>query len=178
MPPRAVLVGLPGVGKSTVGRRLAARLATPFADSDQLVTGLTGRSVAEIFAQDGEPAFRALEASVITAALRDFEGVLALGGGAVGSDPVRQALTGSPAPVVLLTAATEDLLARIGGTRHRPLLAADPAAALAQLQVDRAPLYRAVATATVDTTGSSVETVVARLLALLNRSSPTRQRAE
>jgi shikimate kinase len=123
--------------------------------------------VAEIFAQDGEPAFRALEASVITAALRDFEGVLALGGGAVGSEPVRQALAGSRAPVVLLTATVDDLLARIGDTRHRPLLVRDPAAALAGLQASRAPLYQAVATATVDTTGSSVDTVVARLLCLL-----------
>ena len=79
MSPRAVLVGLPGVGKSTVGRRLASRLAVPFADSDQLITARTGRSVADIFQRDGEPAFRELEASVITGALLEFRGVLALG---------------------------------------------------------------------------------------------------
>jgi shikimate kinase len=167
MPPRVVLVGLPGVGKSTVGRQLADRLAVPFADSDELVTGLAGSTVADIFQLHGEPAFRELETSVIVEALRDFDGVLALGGGAVGSGTVRQALAGSPAPVVLLTAAAEDLLARIGRTGHRPLLVRDPAGALAELRAARAPLYQAVATATVDTTGSSVETVVARLLALL-----------
>jgi shikimate kinase len=167
MPPRAVLVGLPGVGKTTVGRLLAARLAVPFADSDDLVTDQAGRTVAEIFSQDGEPAFRARESAVITAALRDFDGVLALGGGAVGSSAVQQALADSPAPVLLLTAATEDLLARIGRTEHRPLLVRDPAGALAELRAVRAPLYQAVATATIDTTGSSIETVASRLLATL-----------
>jgi shikimate kinase len=167
MAPRAVLVGLPGVGKSTVGRRLAHALAVPFADSDQLVVRLAGRSVAEIFGRDGEPAFRQLEATAITRALTGFDGVLALGGGAVGTAEVRQAVLASPAPVLLLTASLDDLLARVGRTRHRPLLADDPAGRLAELAELREPLYRQVASASCDTTGRPIEAVVAELQALL-----------
>jgi len=75
--PRAVLVGLPGAGKSSVGARLAARLTVPFADSDRLISERAGRSIAEIFATDGEPEFRRLEAAVVLEALAGFGGVLA-----------------------------------------------------------------------------------------------------
>lgn len=168
MAPRAVLIGLPGVGKSTVGRRLAVKLAVPFADSDDLVVRLAGRSVSAVFSQDGEPAFRRLEATAITGALTGFDGVLALGGGAVGTPEIRQALNDSPAPVLLLTASLADLLARVGRTRHRPLLADDPAARLAELAVTREPLYRQLASLHCDTSGRPVEAVVAELAARLN----------
>lgn len=167
MAPRAVLIGLPGVGKSTVGRRLAGALAVPFADSDDLVVRAAGRSVAEIFDRDGEPEFRRLEAAAIARALAGFDGVLALGGGAVGSCETRQALLDSPAPVLLLTASREHLLARIGGTRHRPLLADDPAARLAELATVREPLYRQLAGASCDTSGRPIAVVAAELAALL-----------
>ncbi len=133
MPPRAILIGLPGVGKSTVGARLAQRLSVPFADSDRLITERTGREVAEIFSADGEAGFRELEAASIAAALVDFDGVLALGGGAVTTGSVRQALAGAGVPVVLLTASEPELLRRIGRSQHRPLLAGDPAGRLAEL---------------------------------------------
>ena len=83
MTPRAVLIGLPGTGKSTTGRRLAKILAVAFADSDELVEQSTGRSVPELIDTDGESAFRELEADAVARALADFDGVLALGGGAV-----------------------------------------------------------------------------------------------
>ena len=168
MTPRAVLIGLPGVGKSTVGRQLAAKLAVPFADSDDLVEQLAGRSVADIFGQDGEPAFRRLEAGAIGQALAGFDGVLALGGGAVGTAEVRQGLLASPAPVLLLTASLDDLLARVGRTRHRPLLVDDPAARLAELAATREPLYRQLASASCDTSGRPVAAVVAELQAMLD----------
>jgi shikimate kinase len=168
MAPRAVLIGLPGVGKSTVGRRLARALAVPFADSDDLVERSAGRSVAEIFDRDGEPAFRRLEAAAIGQALTGFDGVLALGGGAVGSSETRQALLDSPAPVLLLTANPADLLARIGDTRHRPLLADRPAARLAELAAAREPLYRQLAGVTCDTSGRPIAAVVAELAAMLD----------
>ncbi len=174
MAPRAVLIGLPGVGKSTVGRRLAGALAVPFADSDDLVERSAGRSVAEIFGRDGEPAFRRLEAAAIAQALTGFDGVLALGGGAVGSSGTRQALLDSPAPVLLLTASPEELLTRIGRTRHRPLLAGDPAARLAELAAVREPLYRQLAGASCDTSGRPIEAVVAELAALLDTQRSTR----
>ncbi|MGI8664575.1 MAG: shikimate kinase [Jatrophihabitans sp.] len=163
MPPRAVLIGLPGAGKSTVGARLARRMSLPFADSDQLVVAAAGRSVAAIFATDGEPAFRAIEAGVVLAALAGFDGILALGGGAVTTAQIRQALVAGPAPVVLLQADQAELLRRIGTGRSRPLLADDPAGRLAELTAARSALYQQLASVQVQTAGHSA-TAVARLV--------------
>ena len=163
MPPRAVLVGLPGAGKSTVGAELARLLGVAFADSDELVVRRTGRTVGDIFASDGEPAFRELEAGVIAQALAGFDGVLALGGGAVTTESVRRCLAGAGVPVVLLTAAQDDLVARLAGTESRPLLAGDLPARLAELAEARQPLYRQVASLTVPTGGRSPSEVAAAL---------------
>jgi len=162
--PVLVLVGLPGAGKSTVGRRLAARLGVEFRDSDELIVERAGRPIPEIFATAGEPAFRSLEADVIAAALAEFHGVLALGGGAVVTAAVRGALADSGVPIVWLTAEHENLLERVSGNEHRPLLAGDTAARLRQLAAEREPLYRQLATLTVDTSGRSVTDIVAELV--------------
>jgi shikimate kinase len=163
MPPRVVLVGLPGTGKSTVGAELARRLQVAYADSDELIARQTGRSVEEIFAHQGEPAFRQLEADMIAEALAGFDGVLALGGGAVTTDSVRRDLLASGVPVVLLTAAQDELLSRLAGGRSRPLLAGDAPARLAALAQAREPLYREVASLTVATGGRSPAQVAAAL---------------
>ncbi len=149
--PRAVLVGLPGSGKTTAGRRLAELLGVAFADSDDLVAERAGRSVAQIFADDGEGTFREIEAAAIGQALAGFDGVLALGGGAVLAASTRQALARSGAPVVLLRAAVTTLRHRVGDGRDRPLLADDTATRLGELAAAREPLYREVATVVVDT---------------------------
>lgn len=161
MPPRAVLIGLPGTGKSTAGARLAELMGVGFADSDELIVARAGRTVAAIFAEDGEDAFRLLEATAIEQALAGFDGVLALGGGAVTTVGVRRALLESPVPVVLLTADEDELLRRIGEDHGRPLLAADPATRLAELAAARASLYREVAVIDVPTAGHSVDEVAA-----------------
>jgi shikimate kinase len=165
--PKVVLVGLPGVGKSSTGRRLAKILALPFADSDDLVEAAAGRTVAEIFAADGEPAFRAAEAAAIVRALADFDGVLALGGGAVTNPAVRAAITEGGVPVAGLRARLATLVARVGDGRTRPLLAGDPAGRLAALAAERTPVYDALATFTVDTdertAGQVAATIAARL---------------
>jgi len=174
MSPRAVLVGLPGTGKTTTGRRLAKIIAVPFADSDDLVERDTGRSVGEIFAADGEAAFRAAEQAAIVGALRDFDGVLSLGGGALTAAATRAAVEASGVPVVLLTAAQDTLHSRVGDAASRPLLAADPVARLAQLDRERAPVYHAVATLTVPTDsrtpGQVAATIAARLHEMRTRS--------
>jgi shikimate kinase len=167
MPPKVVLVGLPGAGKSSVGADLAKLLQVPFADTDDLVVEMTGRSVPEIFADDGETAFREIEAAAIADALLDFDGVLALGGGAVTTEAVREELQASAIPVALLTAEQDVLLQRLGRTRHRPLLAGDTAVRLAELAAAREPLYAAVATLTVETdfaTTADVATEIASQL--------------
>lgn len=174
MTPTAVLVGLPGSGKSSTGRRLAKILAVPFADSDDLIEARSARSIAEIFATDGEAAFRALEQTVIAEALCSFDGVLALGGGALGSPLTRAALADRDVAVVLLRAPLPLLCARVGTGASRPLLAEDPAARLAALAEEREPVYAAAATLSVDTAELSPGQVAARIAARLHERSVRR----
>lgn len=168
MSPRVVLVGLPGAGKSTTGRRLAKILAVPFADSDDLVEAAAHRTVPEVFADDGEAGFRRMECDVITGSLAGFDGVLALGGGAVTTEAVRTALAASRVPVAYLRAPLETLASRVGDGGSRPLLAADPMASLAALAEERAPLYAAVATFSIDTENRTPGQVAAQIAARLH----------
>lgn len=167
MTPRAILIGLPGTGKSTAGRRLARILGVAFTDSDELVEEASGRTVAELFADGGEAAFRAIEADAIAGALEHFDGVLALGGGAVMTPRTRDVVAASGVPVVLLRAPITVLVARVGDARTRPLLRPDPPARLAALATEREPVHDALATMTVDTAqrtpGQVAATAAARL---------------
>lgn len=144
-----VLIGLMGVGKSTVGRRLAKELERPFADVDEQVELAAGRAIPAIFRLDGEEAFRRLETEV----LADLVGrvdplVIAAGGGAV-TRPENRALLPGRTTVVWLRAPAA-FLARRTDPSHRPLLAVDPAGTLARLQAERGPLYAEVADLVVD----------------------------
>ena len=169
MSPRAILVGLPGSGKTSTGRRLASRLAVPFADSDALVEALAGRTVSAIFADDGEPAFRQLEHAAIAAALDDFAGVLAVGGGAVTNAATRAALVRCDVPVVLLDTSLATLARRVGDGTTRPLLRRAPAQRLAELARERQPLYEEVATIRVDTDRRTADQVAAAIAVLLTQ---------
>jgi shikimate kinase len=166
--PTAVLVGLPGAGKSTTGRRLAKILAVPFADSDHLLEAREGHPIAELFALHGEAACRQLEADVIAAALDEFPGVLSLGGGAVTRAQTRQALSASGAPVVYLRAGLDELSRRVGEARTRPLLVENPQARLAVLAAERSAAYEQVATITVDTDGKTPGRVAATIAARIH----------
>jgi shikimate kinase len=168
MSPRAVLVGLPGTGKSTTGRRLAKILVVGFSDSDELVEAAEGRSVTTIFAESGEIAFRAVEAAAISTALADFDGVLSLGGGALNDPTTRTAVRESGVAVVLLRATLQTLSDRIGDGRTRPLLAQDTDARLAALSAEREPIYLDVATFTVDTDDRTPGQVAALIAARLH----------
>ena len=166
MAPKAVLVGLPGSGKSTIGRRLAKALGVALLDTDVAIEQRTGRTIADIFATDGEPEFRRIEEEVVRAALADHDGVLSLGGGAVTSPGVREALAGHT--VVYLEIGASEGVRRIGGSAVRPLLAGpDRAEKYRALMAERAPLYRRVATIRVDTNrrnpGAVVRHIVSRL---------------
>lgn len=167
MTPRAVLVGLPGTGKSTVGKRLARILGVPFADTDELVQRATGRTVPELFEIEGEDAFRTVEADTVASALGSFDGVLALGGGAVTTPRTRAAIAASGVPVVRLQAPIAVLTARVGDARTRPLLRSGPSERLAELAAEREPAYQDVATMTVATDqrtpGQVAATIAARL---------------
>ncbi|NEE04030.1 shikimate kinase [Phytoactinopolyspora halotolerans] len=158
MSPRVVLVGAPGAGKSSVGRQLADRLGVTFRDTDTDVERTAGKPITDIFVEDGEPAFRSLERAAITAALREHDGVLALGGGAVTNPETRAELAGHR--VVFLDVGLADAAARVGLNRDRPLLLESPRAQLKKLMDARRPLYQEVASATVVTTGRGIEEVV------------------
>lgn len=166
MSPVAVLVGPPGAGKTTVGTLLAERLGVPFADSDALVEATAGRAISDIFLTDGEPVFRALERDAVAAALADHEGVLALGGGAVMTEAVRDLLDGHP--VVFLGVGLAVGVRRVGLSTARPLLAGvNPRATFSALLQERLPVYRSVARHEVATDNVSPDDVVDAVLAAL-----------
>lgn len=168
MTPRAVLIGLPGVGKSATGRRLAKVLTVPFADSDDLVRTSTGRDVREIFAADGEAEFRRLEADAVAVAMTGFAGVLALGGGALDAAATREHLAATELEVVWLRAPRHVLVERIGDGGTRPLLRGRVADGLAELAAAREPRYRAVATMTVDCGDRTPSQLAAHIAARLH----------
>jgi shikimate kinase len=166
MTPKAVLVGLPGSGKSTIGRRLSKALGVSLLDTDVAIEQQTGRSIADIFATDGELEFRRIEERVVRAALADHDGVLSLGGGAVTSPGVCAALAGHT--VIYLEINAVEGVRRTGGSTVRPLLAGpDRAEKFRALMANRVPLYRRVATIRVDTNrrnpGAVVRYIVSRL---------------
>ncbi|MBB2990431.1 shikimate kinase [Mycolicibacterium iranicum] len=166
MAPKAVLIGLPGSGKSTIGRRLAKCLDLPLLDTDNAIEKTTGRTIADIFATDGEPEFRRIEENVIRDALATHDGVLSLGGGAVTSEGVREALAGHT--VVYLEISAAEGVRRTGGSTVRPLLAGpDRGEKFKALMAERVPLYRQVATIRVNTNhrnpGAVVRFIAARL---------------
>lgn len=163
-----VIVGAPGAGKSTVGRRLARRWGVPFRDSDQMVEAEAGKSVADIFVDEGEPAFRARERDVIARALDDPHGVLSLGGGAVLDAQTRARLV--DVPCVWLRVGVSEAARRVGLNASRPLLLGNVRGTLIALLDERTPLYDEVATWTVDTDGRTVDEVVDAVAASVEAS--------
>lgn len=164
--PAVVLVGPPGAGKSTVGELLAQRLGVEFADVDELVVSRAGRSVADIFAEDGEAAFRERETETVAEALASHRGVLALGGGAVLSDRTRAALRGHR--VVFLSVGMAEGIRRTGLSTARPLLTGvNPRATFKALLDERLPLYREVAELEVATEQRTPAEVAEAVLAAL-----------
>ena len=157
-----VLVGFMGAGKTTVGQLLSERLGLPFTDSDAIIEQRAGRSVPQIFAEDGEPAFRALEHQVIAELLDGPALVLALGGGAAEHPGTRERLTN--AQVVYLQVGYEQAMLRVGGDQGRPLLARPDLAATYQR---RLPLYAGIATVTVRTDDRPPRLVTDDILARL-----------
>ncbi|MGH3450653.1 MAG: shikimate kinase [Haloechinothrix sp.] len=165
--PVLVLVGPPGSGKSTVGPMLAERLGVGFADADVDLERLAGRTIADIFTTDGEPAFRALEEKVVAAGLGEHVGVFSLGGGAVLSADTRALLAGRV--VAFLNVGMAAGVKRTGLSAARPLLAGvNPRARFKELLDARLPLYREVAIVEVATDDISPEQVVDSIVAAVD----------
>jgi len=164
--PRVVLVGPPGAGKSTIGRKLAKELGVDLYDTDAGIERETGRTIPEIFAEDGEPEFRRIEEQVVRRAILEERGVVSLGGGAVLSPDTRALLR--ECTTVYLEISVAEGLRRTGASNQRPLLnGADPGAKYRELMRIRRPLYREVATVRVRTDGRSPSRVVRMILSRL-----------
>ena len=160
-----ILVGVPGAGKTTVGRLAAEVLAAPFVDLDELIERRAGKPVPRVFAEDGEPAFRALEAELGAEVLRGSPAVVAPGAGFFARDVTRRLARGSGL-VVYLQTTPASAAERLGGAAGRPLLEGGPTEArIAALLVERAPLY-AAAECTVPTDGRSAADVAAAVVLL------------
>lgn len=166
MSPALVLVGVMGAGKTTIGGLVAARLGVPFADTDAIIEERAGKPIPEIFVDDGEAAFRELERAVVASALSSFDGVLALGGGAILDEGTRKLL--APQTVVFLTVELSDAIKRVGMGAGRPLLTLNPRATLKYLMEQRKPLYLEVATQTVATDGREPEQIADEIVGLLS----------
>ena len=164
MTPRILLVGMMGAGKTTTGRLLAAGLGWVYRDSDADVEATTGLTVPELFARDGEAAFRRAEAGVLGQACADPKpSVVSVAGGAVLSAENRRLIEASGI-VVWLRARPETLAARVGTGVGRPLLDEGPAEALVRLNAVRAPLYAEVADLVIDVDDLAPDAVVERIV--------------
>jgi shikimate kinase len=158
------LVGLSGVGKSTIARALAAHLGWPTYDTDAMLVAATGRPVTVLFAEEGEAAFRDREAAALAAALaHNKPAVIATGGGIVLREANRQLLRERTA-VIWLDSPDEEIIARLkASAEERPLLADDPAGRIAAMRLARQPLYASLATLHISTSKRSIEHLVAEI---------------
>lgn len=163
--PVVVLTGPPGAGKSTVGAALARRLGVELCDTDALVERRAGVSVPEIFVDQGEAAFRALERDAVADALTGHDGVVSLGGGAVLDPATQERLAGHR--VVFLDVSLRYAAKRSGFDQGRPLLALNPRGQWLQLMADRRPIYERLAWVRVDTDEKDVDTIVDEIAAAL-----------
>ncbi|TDD46432.1 shikimate kinase [Nonomuraea terrae] len=146
---KAVLIGAPGSGKTTLGRMLAERLGVAFRDTDADVEAVAGKPVPDIFVEDGEARFRELEHEAVRRALAEHDGILSLGGGAVLHEETQALLAGHH--VVYLQVGLSDAVQRVGLASARPLLVLNPRSQLKKLMEERRPVYERLASQTVVT---------------------------
>lgn len=164
MPPNLILIGPMGAGKSTVGAEVAKNLNLTFSDTDSLIEIDQGKSISDIFVEDGEAHFRLVEESIAIDAVKQEAGVLSLGGGAVMNLEVQRALKESGAKVIFLDISLSAVVPRIGFDTPRPLLMVNPRQRWNELMQERRPTYEALADLRIDVSELSVDQAVARII--------------
>lgn len=159
MAPRIILIGPMGSGKTTVGEALSRNFKLPLRDTDSMIVTQSGREIADIFIEDGEEAFRALEKIILRTALLEDDTVLSLGGGACLSIDAQSALRASGAYIVYLRISLSAVSSRVGFNQGRPLLMGNPRAQWQSLMNSRAPIYEGLASYICDVDSKSVDEI-------------------
>ena len=160
-----VLIGVPGAGKSTVGKLLAEQLGSEFIDTDVVIEQEAGKSISDIFIQDGEPHFRQLEKEVIARALLNVDAVISLGGGALMDPNTRELVKAQEC--FWLQAGLSQAVDRVGMNKNRPLLLGNVRGQLADLMAAREPFYIECAKHVVDTNELSAEQVATEIFQIV-----------
>ena len=163
MTTKIVLIGPPGAGKTSIGKLLAKKLDRSFVDSDKAIEERTGKKITEIFAEDGEPRFRAIEREVVLELLDSENEIISLGGGSVLNEEIQRRLTKEEG-VVYLQVSISNAAPRVGFNKDRPLLMLNPRQRWIQLMEERRPIYEGLARLTFLTDNKKPEEVVSEIL--------------
>jgi shikimate kinase len=168
MPPKVILIGPMGSGKSTIGKSLANKLSLQFRDTDSVIEEQEKKTVSQIFIEDGEDAFRQIEKSVLRQELLTDDTVLALGGGAPISIDAQSALRAIKSHVVYLDISLANVAPRIGFNRDRPLLLNNPRGQWQTLMEARRPIYESIADTVVDVNKRSQSEIVSQIMEVIS----------
>lgn len=163
-----MLIGPPGAGKSSIGKNLAKRMNLNFIDTDEVIENRSGKKISDIFLEDGEAGFRALEKESVLEALRQADSIISLGGGAV-LDSETQSVLREMNRVVYLEVSISNAAPRIGFNRDRPLLLGNPRQQWLSLMEHRKPIYESLAKYQVSTDNRKVSEVAEILVEELTR---------
>lgn len=154
MTKKIVLIGPPGAGKTSIGKALSKELGLAFIDSDAEIERISGKTISEIFVDQGEAVFRKTEVETVTRILAEFEGVVALGGGAPINPEIQKVLLNSEYPVIFIDVSISQAANRIGFNKDRPLLMINPRQQWLHLMSERRSIYEKLATITVSSDNS------------------------
>jgi shikimate kinase len=157
---RIVLIGAPGSGKSTIGSALAAHLQWPFVDTDALIELKESKKITDLFVENGEGYFRAIEFETLQEVLKEESAVISLGGGAPISERAQEALASSDSIIVFLDVSLATASPRVGFNRDRPLLLGNPRAQWQSLSDQRRPIYEKLATQSIKVDDMTVDEII------------------